>query len=125
MRVLVCGGRDFHDMQLLVRALDALHARFRFRSLIHGGARGADQLAGRWARSGVLGASNVQVFEADWNKYGASAGPVRNQKMLDEGQPALVVAFPGGAGTRDMVGRALKAGVRTIKVSQDGTLAEG
>jgi hypothetical protein len=124
MRVLVCGGRDFHDIALLVRVLDALHLRFHFSSLVHGGARGADQYAGKWAR-GVLGARNVKVFEADWDRHGPNAGAFRNQRMLDEGQPALVVAFPGGAGTRDMVRRALRAGIRTLRVKEDGTLAEG
>ena len=47
---------------------------------------------------------------ADWTKHGKAAGPIRNQKMLDE-CPDLVVAFPGGKGTADMVRRAMKAGI--------------
>jgi hypothetical protein len=124
MRVLVCGGRDFHDIALLTRVLDALHGWYGFTLLIHGKERGADQLAGRWGRR-LLGERNVYGFDADWDLYGRSAGPRRNQRMLDEGQPALVVAFPGGAGTRDLVRRALRAGIRTLKVGQDGTLTEG
>lgn len=42
---------------------------------------------------------------------GKAAGPIRNQRMLDEGKPDLVVAFPGGRGTADMVRRAKAAGV--------------
>jgi hypothetical protein len=48
---------------------------------------------------------------ADWEKLGRSAGPIRNQAMLDEGRPDLVVAFPGHHGTADMVRRARAAGV--------------
>jgi hypothetical protein len=36
--------------------------------------------------------------------------------MLDEGKPDLVVAFPGGTGTADMVKRAELAGVKVVKL---------
>jgi len=42
---------------------------------------------------------------------------IRNQQMLDESRPDLIVAFPGGRGTKDMVDRATKAGVKVVKVT--------
>lgn len=36
--------------------------------------------------------------------------------MLDEGKPHLVVAFPGGRGTADMIDRARSAGVRVMEI---------
>lgn len=54
-------------------------------------------------------------FPADWDKYGKSAGYIRNQQMLDEGCPDYVVAFPGGAGTNMMKRIASKAGVPVIE----------
>lgn len=53
----------------------------------------------------------VRVFKADWDKHGKAAGPIRNQQMLDEGKPDLVLAFAGGKGTDDMCRRARAAGV--------------
>lgn len=47
---------------------------------------------------------------------GKAAGPIRNQHMIDTAKPDLVVSFPGGAGTADMVRRAKAAGVRVIEV---------
>jgi hypothetical protein len=38
--------------------------------------------------------------------------------MLDEGKPDLVVAFPGGGGTKDMVRRAVKAGLSIHEVNR-------
>jgi hypothetical protein len=108
-RVLVCGGRDFSDKALAFRVLDGLHARQPITALIEGGARGADTIGREWAiqyRSIV-----VRTFPADWATHGRAAGPIRNQQMLDEGRPDLVVAFPGGKGTADMVRRAKEAGV--------------
>jgi len=77
-------------------------------SVIAGGANGADTMAKHLAH-----AWNVpfRMFRADWNTHGKAAGPIRNQRMLDEGKPDLVVAFPGGRGTADMVRRAKAAGV--------------
>jgi hypothetical protein len=81
--------------------------------IIHGGARGADALADQWAVCNWL---MPEVYPADWDKHGRAAGPLRNQRMLDEGKPDLVVAFSGGSGTTDMVRRARKTNVRVIEI---------
>ena len=107
MRILVCGGRDFDDAALLERTLNNLHATL----IIHGGARGADRLSGMWAS---LHGVECIVFPAMWARDGKAAGPIRNQAMLVNGRPDLVVGFPGGNGTADMVRRAIKAGVAVM-----------
>lgn len=117
MRLLVTGGRDFTDRQLLFQALDQLHAEHHFTLLIHGDARGADRLAGEWAQDRGI---QVLACPADWKQHGRIAGPIRNRQMLDK-KPDLVVAFPGGAGTRNMVEIARKAGVVVIDL-QNGAL---
>jgi hypothetical protein len=58
---------------------------------------------------------NPVAVMADWS-IGRKAGPIRNQRMLDEHAPDLVVAFPGGRGTADMVRRARKSGVEVAKI---------
>lgn len=113
MRVIVCGGRDFKYETTLCAALDRFHASTPISLLIHGGASGADKLAGFWAkRSGVP----VKVFPPDWLQHGPSAGPRRNRQMLDEGKPDCVIAFPGGKGTADMCRRAEAAGVTVVRL---------
>ena len=107
-RVLVCGSRDWRDEQLIEAVLRELSPW----EIIHGGSRGADSLAGAVAgRLGIL----VKVFQAGWERHGRAAGPIRNEQMLQEGHPDLVVAFhddPGlGRGTADMVRRARAAGI--------------
>jgi len=111
MRVIVCGGRDYPDDAHVWRTLDALDDEHGIRALAHGGATGADDHAGRWAEISRI---EHRVFRADWKKHGKAAGPRRNQKMLDEFKPDVVVAFPGGRGTADMVRRAIDSGVRVI-----------
>lgn len=109
MKVLVCGGRDFNDAEYVFHILDGLHVAELITQVISGGARGADTLGERWA---VTRHVELRRFPAEWDKYGGSAGPRRNQQMIDEGQPDMVVAFPGGKGTQDMVRRAHLHGIR-------------
>jgi hypothetical protein len=113
MRVLVCGGRDYGknpdgsdneiEMDFLFNFLTELLLKHPDMVVIQGEARGADKLAKNWAEF-----MNVPVvsFPADWDRYGRNAGPVRNLQMIQEGRPDLVVAFKGGAGTRNMIKQA-------------------
>lgn len=110
-RVLVCGGRCFDDRDAVRRALEALRPTL----VITGGADGADLLADEAAaRAGIARV----VFPANWVGEGRAAGGARNQRMLDEGRPDLVVAFPGTSGTADMIRRARKAGVPVIDIGR-------
>lgn len=108
MKLIVCGGRDYTDRDAVFHALDEVNAKRRVTIVIHGCQRGADRLAGQWARErGILCAE----VEALWKVHGNAAGPRRNRAMLTLG-PDGVVAFPGGTGTADMVRAALEAGVK-------------
>jgi len=119
MRVLVCGGRDFADLGAVWSQLDTLHnlpqhlgGEGPITRIIQGGALGADRLASQWASSN--GVRQLE-YPADWRANGKAAGPIRNQAMIDDGKPDLVIAFPGGRGTADMVRRARAAGVTVIE----------
>jgi hypothetical protein len=114
MRVLVCGGRNYNDAETLCRVLGEVTASLNEDiTVIVGDATGADQMAWDWA---VHRCRTIR-YEADWKTHGRAAGPIRNQRMLDEGKPDLVVAFPGGRGTADMVRRARAAGVAVREVA--------
>lgn len=110
-RVLVCGGRSYADRRSVYVCLDGLIPQPT--TIIHGGAHGADMIAHDWA---VWRQIPRRVFMADWENQGRSAGPLRNARMLAEGKPHLVLAFPGGRGTADMVRKAKAVGVPVIEV---------
>jgi hypothetical protein len=113
-RVLVCGGRDYQLQGEMFLILDHLHSEYGFDFLVHGDASGADRLASRWANQ--RGVQQIKV-PANWNgPHKKGAGPLRNQLMLDLFDPDVIVAFPGGSGTYDMVTRA-NDGVRHIILS--------
>lgn len=114
MRVLVCGGRDYRDYDKISSTLKDLCSKDNKNTIIQGGARGADQSAKEFA--GDFGIEYL-TFHADWDKHGKAAGYIRNKQMLGEGKPDLVVAFPGGRGTANMVELAQAAGVETKIIS--------
>jgi UDP-glucose 4-epimerase len=114
MRVLVCGGRNYLDSRRVYSVLDKLHTEAGIDHIINGGANGADMLSSDWAAMhGVKGT----IYMADWENYGTMAGPLRNQLMLDQGEPDVVIAFAGGRGTADMVKKARRAGVEVIEIA--------
>lgn len=110
-RVLVCGGHRFVDpikvkqwlIDLAPSHLNEIAPSldWTIEAVIEGDADGAD-------RGGKLWALDVlkivpHTFPADWDRYGNGAGPIRNRRMLLEGLPNVVFAFPGRSGTADMV----------------------
>lgn len=113
MRVLVCGGRDFFDYRKVKIALEML---MPIDVVIHGAAAGADSMAAKWATIHDVDVVAFPVTKEEWTSLGRQAGPARNQRMLDEGKPDLVLAFPGGRGTADMVRRACREGVLVLEV---------
>ena len=115
MRVLVCGGRQYDDYVHVCEVLDSFTdpRGQTITFVVHGAAPGADSLAALWADARNIPA---HAFPADWRTHGRAAGPIRNARMLAEGKPDVVIAFPGGPGTADMVAKARRAGVHVEEI---------
>jgi hypothetical protein len=126
MRVLACGSRTFRDSLIVLSVLNGLQLvesenEKGITALIEGGAKGADALAAFWAHA----ATDVEhlSFPADWYQHGKSAGYIRNQQMLDEGKPDMVVAFvdkplADSKGTANMVLIARRASIPTYVIEK-------
>lgn len=105
MVVVVTGGRDYANRAVVYRALDAEHEAEPISLLVSGCADGADTLALQWAESRRVKSAREPIAKADWKTYGGGAGPIRNQRMIDNHSPQKLVAFPGMRGTADMLSR--------------------
>jgi len=113
-RVVVCGGRDYADEAFVNASLDDIHHVRPISDLMQGGCKtGADAFAKAWV------ARHPEIipweFPAEFAKLGVAAGPMRNQRMADW-KPDVVVSFPGGKGTADMVRKARKAGIAVMEL---------
>lgn len=113
MNVLICGDRYYKDWQKIQNYLQTLNPKEDV--IIHGAAKGADSLAGNLATSMKM---KVLVFPAKWEEFSRAAGTIRNQQMIDEGHPDLVVYFhenlDGSKGTKDMVNRAIRINIPVL-----------
>jgi len=109
MKVLICGDRHWTDRHIICDMMSFFDISNTV--IIHGGARGADTIAGDCAKE--LGIETI-VYPADWNKYGRAAGPIRNKKMLGE-NPDYIVAFHDNIelskGTKHMASIGRDAGI--------------
>lgn len=115
MRVVVTGGRNYHDSERVFRELDLLHASNLgpITHIAQGGAKGADALASAWA---LLNGIPDTTYRADWQGKGKFAGPYRNGRMLDEFSPNLVLAFPGGKGTANCMQQAFDRSITVVAI---------
>jgi len=114
--IVVTGGRSprLHTAEALDNVLGELVALTGFEVLFEGGCKGTDAIAREWAiKKGV----HVETVRARWKEFGVSAGPRRNQEMLEIAEPIAVVVFPGGKGTDDCERRARKMGLRVVVVT--------
>lgn len=135
-RILITGSRVWTNAEMMERALfDAIAAAPCYVTVVHGAARGADELAAALVATFDSRVS-CESWPADWDgpcrracipghrratkngkSYCPAAGAYRNQQMIDAGAH-LVLAFPlnESPGTRDCIRRAERAGIRVIDV---------
>ena len=100
MKIIVAGGREFNDYELMKRKLDHLFSRRNNIVVVCGEARGADSLGKRYAQEHGM---EVISKPADWDRYGRTAGYRRNMEM-GEIADALVAFWDGKSrGTKNMI----------------------
>ena len=116
MIILATGGRTYSDRNFVFKTFDYLHTCSPIILVIEGTANGLDNLVEQWCRKRGVPYLGVP---AQWDTLGKAAGFKRNSDMLDVRQLGLpfdipidmVVHFPGGNGTADMVAKATAAGL--------------
>lgn len=103
----------------ILRTLDSLSLKYNLINdenllpdveVVHGDALGADNVADDW---GVINYTRLKPFKPDIQKYGSPAAFfVRNKEMAEyakeeaeKGTLVVFVPFPGGNGTKHMVGQ--------------------
>lgn len=105
-KIIVAGGRDFSNPDLLISKLDFLFGKIRSEiQIVSGGAKGAD-LYGEMYSS--LRGHDLKVFPADWSKLGKSAGFVRNEQMAKYADFCVIFWDGKSRGTQHMINLAKK-----------------
>jgi dissimilatory sulfite reductase (desulfoviridin) alpha/beta subunit len=120
-KVIIAGSRGFSNYKLLKEACDKyLREKKKTHNVIvvSGHARGADTLGEKYASDEDL---DLEIYPADWKKYGKSAGFMRNEQMADIAD--AVIAFWNGEshGTKHMIDIAEEKGLN-VKVVNYGKI---
>jgi hypothetical protein len=107
MKVIIAGGRDFDNYNLLQEKCDEL-INSNLTEIVSGRAKGADTLGERYAKEQGF---DTKLFPADWKTHGRKAGFIRNKQMADYGE--MLIAFWDGksSGTKNMIENANKLGL--------------
>lgn len=118
-KVVVCGGRNFNDYDLLEQKLDFFLANLDKSKIdiLSGCARGADTLAIKYAEKRGY---KVYRFPAEWDRYGKEAGIVRNTMMAGSGSHCVAFWNKKSTGTLDMINKAKQQGLVTSIVYYEG-----
>ena len=98
MKLIIAGSHSFRDYQLLCQTLAPECPRIT--QVLTGGARGAEQLGYRWAWKHAV---KHQLFRADWERFGKSAGARRNFQMAQAGDMLLAFWDGQSPGTAHLV----------------------
>ena len=86
-RVMVAGSRGFDDYTLLAASLDRLLVGRENVVIVSGGAKGADQLGEQYATERY---HQVERHLPDWKRYRRGAGMMRNGRIADVSDLAVV-----------------------------------
>jgi hypothetical protein len=116
VKIVIAGSRSFHDYQLLCQTLAP--ERHRITQVITGGARGADQLGYRWAWKHAI---RHQLFRADWERFGKSAGVRRNFQMAQAGDVLVVFGDEPSPGTAHLIQCMQALGKPVVVICTDTT----
>ncbi len=100
MKVIIAGGRDFMDLELLYRSCTEILKDRSVTEIVSGCARGADKAGEKYAEFSSI---PIKKFPAEWDKYGKSAGYRRNKDMAEYAD-ALIAFWNGESkGTKHMI----------------------
>jgi len=105
MKIAIVGSRHYNNLDVVA---DYIRTWFKpDDTLLSGGAFGVDAIAELIAKDCQL---TTQIFKPNWDKYGKSAGAIRNQQIVEAADK--VVAFWDGQskGTKITIDLTKKAG---------------
>lgn len=109
MRVIIAGYRECFDYEKVLKAVH--ESGFKIDCVISGHATGVDTMGERYAKEHNL---PLEIYPADWSKYGKRAGPVRNAIMASKAD-ALIALYNGKSpGTKNMINTAKEKGLQVF-----------
>ena len=103
MKTIIAGSRTITNYNLIKNTLDKLDIKIF--EIVSGTANGVDRLGERYAKE-----NNIKLikFPADWDKFGKSAGYIRNKEMAKYSEQCIIFWDGISKGTKHMIDLARK-----------------
>lgn len=114
MKLIIAGGRNFSNYDLLCEEVSKLIAGAPEVEIVSGGAKGADMFGEHYAIDNNL---TVKRFPADWDRYGKAAGFKRNAEMAQYADHCICFWDGRSKGTGHMINLAKKSGLKVTVVN--------
>lgn len=111
MRVIIAGTRTIHNKELVYAAIK--NSGFDITCVLCGGARGVDLIGKEYALEHRL---PVEMYLADWNKFGNKAGPLRNMEMAKNANALILVWDGSSKGSLSMLTEARHKGLKIFEM---------
>ena len=116
MKIVVAGGRDFSNKDVMFQCLDKY---IKNDTIISGHAPGADSLGEEYAKIHHL---PCEIYPAQWDIYGKSAGPIRNELMAKIADKVILFWDGKSRGTYNMYLMAKKYNRKILVFNYEGEL---
>lgn len=101
MKTIIAGSRGITEFKTVEQAIK--NSRFKITEVVSGTAIGVDQLGELWASENDI---KIKRFPANWEKYGRSAGFIRNAEMANYADALIAVWDGRSKGTKNMINNA-------------------
>ncbi len=105
MKVIIAGGRNYNDYNILKKYCDYILKNSNNIEIVCGTAYGADKLGERY---GIERGFKIKYFKPDWDKFKKSAGYIRNDEMAKYSDAAIVFWDEKSKGSKHMIDLSIK-----------------
>lgn len=111
LKVVIAGYRNFDNYDVLKKYVDTCLAEFGAQEIriISGHCKGVDLMGERYAKEK---GHSLEIYPAEWKKYGRAAGPIRNKQMAENTDILIAFTCANATGTKNMITNATKLGKR-------------
>ena len=103
IKIVIAGCRNYNNYEEAKTYINLCISNIRNGNkiiILSGGASGADKIGERYAKENGF---EVELYPADWDKHGRSAGPIRN-KLMAENCDCVICFWDGKSrGTKSMI----------------------
>lgn len=110
MKVIIAGSRSIKRYDLVKRIIE--NSPFEITTVISGHAQGVDKDGERWANENNI---PLEIYEAEWTKYGRRAGVIRNLLMAEKADALIAIWDAESKGTAHMINAARQKGLLIYK----------